>query len=193
MSNAESEKDADAPAKKDAPAPTTSILEKDIGPALWKFFGLLLLALIVVTCTVTKIQEHGRTPAQVTADNLEMRQRDLDKENQPLRENAQEIVRNYMLASTGGGYCASLKNTAMANVRYGTAVYKFAKREPAITGSYSADCVYYVQGQEIIKRQTYWFRMTMQSSTGQREGSILLDNPQEIERGLQQTMFQQAN
>jgi hypothetical protein len=190
MSNTESEKDIGASTEKDGQATKTSVLDKDIGPALGKFFGLLFLAFIVVTCTMNKIEEYGRTPAQVAAHNLEMRQRDLDKENKPLRENAEEIVRDYMLASTGGGYCVSLKNTSLANVRYGTAVYKFAKREPAITGSYSADCVYYVQGQEIIKRQTYWFRMTMQSSTGQREGSILLDNPQEIQRGLQQTLFQ---
>ncbi len=184
--------DAANPAQKaDLKAAKWREINKNGGEAIMGMIVLGLVAYGVVSCVQIKREEANRTPQQIAADQARARQKDLDTKYKALRENAEEVLQNYLLAS-GKGMCDSLQNVAMGGVRYGTAVYQFAKREPAITGSYKADCVYYLQGEKVVKTQTYWFRLTVQSSTGQREGSILLDNAKEISRGLQATKFQDA-
>jgi hypothetical protein len=105
---------------------------------------------------------------------------------------ARRLLKDYMLASTGQGICDQVNNIALGDLQAGTAVFEAGKREPGLTGSYSADCTYHVQGQQLRERETYWFRFTLQESSGRIEGAILRNNREGIKRGLDQTFFQPA-
>lgn len=166
------------------------INENGVG-ILSKIGALVLVAFVVSQCRQIKIEESKRTPEQIAAAEAAARQERLDERFKDLKSSARDVLRNYLL-NTGDGYCDSLYNERWSSVRYGTAAYRSAKPEPSITGAYTVDCVYYILGEKKITTGTYWFHITMQERTGNREGVIRLENREDINKNLAQLRFRDA-
>ncbi|CAH0176994.1 hypothetical protein SRABI118_01137 [Massilia sp. Bi118] len=85
----------------------------------------------------------------------------------------EEVITNYLLASTGKGICETVTDTKLDVISRGTAAYEYAKPEPAVLAKFTATCTYYVGGKEIKKRDEYAAYVVIQKSTGNAESVIL--------------------
>lgn len=140
-------------------------------------------------------QQAAKEAEEIARQKIAISQRTAESDTKIKRnhkmavQEAERIVTNHI--SEPNGLCKQLSNIEMSNLRYGKAVYKYSSLEPTITGSFTADCIYYVMGDKISKRETYWFRLTTDQSSGRIEGMILKDNPEQIESGLRTWKFQE--
>ena len=169
--------------------------------------GALVIVFFIVIAAIGGYKHYEkslRSPAEIAADDAkekartlatqrEKRDVELAKKYKTVRESSADAVRDYMLASTGKGICDEVTNSSLSNLRYGTAAFQFAKPEPAVTGSYSADCSYYINGDKRAERQTFWFHITMEEKSGKLEGNILRDNPGRIENGIAAKNFREES